>query len=306
MDMKNKTGVIFIVCLLGAVIIFLAQQMVAWRAVVQANENYYTKAITALEQQHYQEALNSLDHIQSEEPYEDEETLRSYIAMQLARQEAAQRGGTIVNPLDDAYKYALKISVDYTGVLADEILQQRELTREEYNQAEVRRLQREAEVEKWLEEQRLAEQKEFLAQLAQTIPYKGMGEEYIGMTLLGPADECENRDETDSRGTHYSREYSWYADDGKLACWVWCINKQVHMVSKYGTDIYWTADGKPDFGNTTRRKEPKKSSNSNKRNDPYHASEYGYADDFYEDYYDEFYDFEDAEDYWEAHGGGED
>ena len=67
-----------------------------------------------------------------------------------------------------------------------------------------------------------------------------MGEEYIGMTLLGPADECENRDETDSRGTHYSREYSWYADD------------------------------------------------------------------FYEDYYDEFYDFEDAEDYWEAHGGGED
>ena len=31
-----------------------------------------------------------------------------------------------------------------------------------------------------------------------------------------------------------------------------------------------------------------------------------YADDFYEDYYDEFYDFEDAEDYWEAHGGGED
>lgn len=35
--------------------------------------------------------------------------------------------------------------------------------------------------------------------------------------------------------------------------------------------------------------------------DPFHASDYGDADDFYYDYYDDFWDFEDAEDYWIAH-----
>ena len=36
-------------------------------------------------------------------------------------------------------------------------------------------------------------------------------------------------------------------------------------------------------------------------NDPYNAHDYAHPDDFYYDYYDDFWDYEDAEDYWEAH-----
>ena len=38
-----------------------------------------------------------------------------------------------------------------------------------------------------------------------------------------------------------------------------------------------------------------------KKSDPFHASDYAHPDDFYYDYYDDFWDYEDAEDYWEAH-----
>lgn len=47
----------------------------------------------------------------------------------------------------------------------------------------------------------------------------------------------------------------------------------------------------------------KKSSSTKKKSssDPYHAKDYAHPDDFYYDYYDDFWDYEDAEDYWEAH-----
>ena len=32
--------------------------------------------------------------------------------------------------------------------------------------------------------------------------------------------------------------------------------------------------------------------------DPYHATDYSGADEFYDDHYDDFFDYEDAEDYW--------
>ena len=46
---------------------------------------------------------------------------------------------------------------------------------------------------------------------------------------------------------------------------------------------------------------PKNTSKPNASSDPYHASDYLHPDDFYYDYRDDFWDYEDAEDYWEAH-----
>ena len=39
--------------------------------------------------------------------------------------------------------------------------------------------------------------------------------------------------------------------------------------------------------------------------DPYYAKDYSHPDDFYYDYYDDFLDYEDAEEYWEEHNGGD-
>lgn len=46
---------------------------------------------------------------------------------------------------------------------------------------------------------------------------------------------------------------------------------------------------------------PTPSPSTNPSSDPYNASDYAHPDDFYYDYYDDFWDYEDAEDYWEAH-----
>ena len=43
-----------------------------------------------------------------------------------------------------------------------------------------------------------------------------------------------------------------------------------------------------------------------KEEDPYEASGYANAEDFYDDYYDDFFDYEEAEEYWEEHQEEED
>ena len=47
---------------------------------------------------------------------------------------------------------------------------------------------------------------------------------------------------------------------------------------------------------------PAQSRSGTKEKDPYDASDYSHADDFYYDHYDDFWDYEDAEDYWEEYG----
>ncbi|MCR5088709.1 MAG: hypothetical protein K6C08_04255 [Oscillospiraceae bacterium] len=47
----------------------------------------------------------------------------------------------------------------------------------------------------------------------------------------------------------------------------------------------------------------RRSSSAVRASDPYHASDYAHPEDFYDWYYDDFYDYEEAEEYWEAHAG---
>lgn len=46
---------------------------------------------------------------------------------------------------------------------------------------------------------------------------------------------------------------------------------------------------------------PKSTSKPKATSDPYNAKDYAHPEDFYEWYADDFWDYEDAEDYWEAH-----
>ena len=43
------------------------------------------------------------------------------------------------------------------------------------------------------------------------------------------------------------------------------------------------------------------SGKSKKSSDPYHASDFSYVEDFYDEYYDDFFDIDDAEDYYMDH-----
>ena len=51
----------------------------------------------------------------------------------------------------------------------------------------------------------------------------------------------------------------------------------------------------------TATPKPRSSAKPKSTSDPYHASDYAHPEDFYDWYADDFWDYEDAEDYWEAH-----
>ena len=51
----------------------------------------------------------------------------------------------------------------------------------------------------------------------------------------------------------------------------------------------------------TATPKPRSSAKQKSTSDPYHASDYAHPEDFYDWYADDFWDYEDAEDYWEAH-----
>lgn len=61
---------------------------------------------------------------------------------------------------------------------------------------------------------------------------------------------------------------------------------------------YKAATPKPTTAAKTTRK-PK--ATSKPKDDPYNASDYAHADDFYYDHWDDFVDFEEAEDYYDEH-----
>ena len=50
-----------------------------------------------------------------------------------------------------------------------------------------------------------------------------------------------------------------------------------------------------------KRETAKTAAGSGTASDPFHASDYAHPEDLYEWFYDDFWDYEDAEEYWEAH-----
>lgn len=53
--------------------------------------------------------------------------------------------------------------------------------------------------------------------------------------------------------------------------------------------------------NTSNNSKPSNKDNTSTKTDPYNAKDYANEDDFWEDYYNDFIDFDEAEQYWDAH-----
>lgn len=76
-----------------------------------------------------------------------------------------------------------------------------------------------------------------------------------------------------------------------MVCLTHIIHRRIHLLNNSGTSS--------NYSSFTR----KSSSNiSDKDDNPYDASSYSDAEDFYYNNYDDFWDYEDAEDYYNEYG----
>jgi len=135
-----------------------------------------------------------------------------------------------------------------------------------------------------------------LADDAESVPYVGMPESSIDYTSIGRPFKSE-----------FQRSIWRTRKDATVYTWM-----------KYGI-TYFTArveEGRVvavkdnrDWLEAAQKRQTKQSKQTSRpavyhdepEEDPYEASGYANAEDFYDDYYDDFFDYEEAEEYWEDH-----
>ena len=139
------------------------------------------------------------------------------------------------------------------------------------------------------------QEKEYLQSLAKSLPYVGMSEKYINNTALGKPSSTVRHNREMVNGQSLVANLYDYTSNGYVIFTARCVNGVVTDVFDDRAHPYKQSSGSSSSSSS------KKSSSSTKKSDPFHASDYAHPDDFYYDYYDDFWDYEDAEDYWEAH-----
>lgn len=195
------------------------------------------------------------------------------------------------NDSDGGYYYIDKIPEGYIGDFSDWIKEERGKVEKKHQ----KRLAEHAEKEKELEEEMRAEVKNML-------PYIGMDTKYIRDTLVGQYDKVTDDDYRKGKDSSI-RIYSWYSDDGKELVLIVVARYDpdsyrfyVERVEKFNTDIYWTADGRPNFG----AKRPAQTTSKRKYYDDEDYDVWGYdnPEDLYYDNPDMFEGYEEAYDFF--------
>ena len=153
------------------------------------------------------------------------------------------------------------------------------------------------------EQQELAK----IKKIVQDIPYVGMEEKYIDMTLVGNHDGWEDEFYKENGKNKRKMTYTWKSDDREAyVLAVICRDGVVTSVWKYNENIYWTSSGKPNFS-------VKRSFANTKKKvinyDFYDVDSYDDPDDFADEWAEEFGDgdyetgYDEAYDYWEEEYG---
>lgn len=195
------------------------------------------------------------------------------------------------NDSDGGYYYIDKIPEGYIGDFSDWIKEERGKVEKKHQ----KRLAEHAEKEKELEEEMRAEVKNML-------PYIGMDTKYIRDTLVGQYDKVTDDDYRKGKDSSI-RIYSWYSDDGKELVLIVVARYDpdsyrfyVERVEKFNTDIYWTADGRPNFG----AKRPAQTTSKRNYYDDEDYDVWGYdnPEDLYYDNPDMFEGYEEAYDFF--------
>ena len=235
----------------------------------------YSDAVSEAQAGAYSLAADKLEQLGD---YRDSAALLNYCRAQLAF------GGSDENACRQAEEFLEQIPDDYDGPCAGSIGGLRLRVRAAREQLAVRRT---APVSR---------------NFSNDLPYAGMSAADVGKTLLG---ECDQTDETWENGEKRTR-CRWTAADGEPVFTALSDGKTVTRAYRENIDRYWDGKtlypgGKPSAAQTqTPAAQPRYTGGSDS-SDPCDASAYSEADDFYYDHPDDFYDYEDAEEYWEAH-----
>ena len=196
------------------------------------------------------------------------------------------------NDSDGGYYYMDNIPESYRGEFSDWIKEERGKVEKKHQ----KRLAEQAKKEKKLEE-------EFRAEVKNMLPYVGMDTKYIRDTLVGQYDKVTDDDDYRKGKDGSIRTYSWYSDDGKELVLIVVARYDpdaygfyVERVEKFNTDIYWTADGRPNFG----AKRPAQTTSKRKYydDDDYDVWGYDNPEDLYYDNPDMFEGYEEAYDFF--------
>ncbi len=196
------------------------------------------------------------------------------------------------NDSDGGYYYIDKIPEGYIGDFSDWIKEERQKVEKKHQE----RLAEQVKKEKELEE-------EMRAELKNMLPYIGMDTKYIRDTLVGQYDKVTDEDDYRKGKDSSIRTYYWHSDDGKELVLIVVARYDpdsyrfyVERVEKFNTDVYWTADGRPNFG----AKRPAQTTSKRKYYDDEDYDVWGYdnPEDLYYDNPDMFEGYEEAYDFF--------
>lgn len=250
--------------------------LIIWHFVAELIE--YQSGLKYLEQGKYEQAekifSDNMDYKNSEKLYNFSRYLQAK------------------NDSDGGYYYMDNIPESYRGEFSDWIKEERGKVEKKHQ----KRLAEQAKKEKKLEE-------EFRAEVKNMLPYVGMDTKYIRDTLVGQYDKVTDDDDYRKGKDGSIRTYSWYSDDGKELVLIVVARYDpdaygfyVETVEKFNTDIYWTADGRPNFG----AKRPAQTTSKRKYYDDEDYDVWGYdnPEDLYYDNPDMFEGYEEAYDFF--------
>ncbi len=194
---------------------------------------------------------------------------------------------------DGGYFDMYMISKNYRGEFSDVINEEREIVERKHQI----RMDKEAKEEEKREEKERAE-------VRNKLPYVGMNAKYISDTLVGQYDKVTDGSSYKEGKDSSIRRYYWYSNDRRDAVLLvtarYDSNRYayyVETVEKLNSDIYWTADGRPNFG----AKRPAQTTSKRKYYDDYDDyGVWGYDDpeDLYYDNPDMFEGYEEAYDFF--------
>lgn len=288
--MRNNTGLLAIVLFIAILLVCLLARGLTQttyncretreatqreREIEQKKSEDYDRALKLLRSGDYQEARKLLEYLWD---YKDGKVLLAYAR---ARYRYTRTDYISYN----AYGYLDSIPTDYSGDLADEIAAFRK-------EAEPHRAEKKASYDAEMQRQEEERQKleAYLKQLDEearaevskhSVPYIGLLEWYIDYTKLGRHTIKIEKERTENGEKTKYTEYGWQNKNGIFLFKAIVSDGRVAEVE----DIAAILAGS-DWGQSS---------------DPYNASDYAHVDDFYYDHRDDFFNYQDAEDYYDAH-----
>ena len=255
-------------CLLAA----LGMLTVSYKRSLAADTELYEHALVLIEQEEYAMALTELKSIESRSFPDEAANIRYCQAL--------------IEMQNNKYAYAA-ISLDLARAHADSDEMREKVALAKDTLAAAKENYEEEQRLRWQKEQEEA-QARYQERLRTEAPWVGMLERDIDNTILG-RHSFYGTNTFPKNGEIHHRHLYRFTQAGTYIYYVTCIDGTVTEVQDYRSNPIMVPS-------TTS-----KANSSRDSGDPYHASDYSYPDDFYDDNYDDFFDLEDAEDYWEAH-----